>query len=199
LFDPTDDVTSVYHFTGHVVEFYTGEKVRVGRDAMPVAARDETSLVRPTGVGFLADGDVMILNREPVDYDTQTLPPELKPLLVQRVRLLELQAANRGAGGARFVSSETPQVSAELIAAGGGHRIEGRGLPAGRYVVYADLGRPEPRFLAEVSSDSGRFAANVARRALGERTKVRRLLIYRFEPLEEFRLPGRETARRDGA
>lgn len=87
LFDRDDGSTSLYHFGANAVMYFTGRHVREIR----VANFSGDDLRQPQralngAIDAANDGEVFIINREANDYDSRTLPPQLKPLLICRLR-----------------------------------------------------------------------------------------------------------------
>lgn len=73
IFDLRDNSTFIYDFYAHVVRFYTGKKAR--------------GLHWPEVSRTVRDGDVLILNLEKQAHHTDSIPRDLKPLVVKRARI----------------------------------------------------------------------------------------------------------------
>jgi hypothetical protein len=117
LFDAEDEYTSVYHLAPHVVEFYAGEKVGVVEvlSLTPPPDGDGPVRLHPRDVTTVEDGDALIVNLEKDEYVTKNLPSELAPLVVQRLRVLEMSAESREPGRVLFTCSSATGSSVEIL------------------------------------------------------------------------------------
>lgn len=72
LYHPKDDYAYIYHIFPHVVEYYS---------------RKRAEILLYEHADKIKDGDVLIVCREPLAYQSHNAPPEVRPLTVGRVRV----------------------------------------------------------------------------------------------------------------
>lgn len=72
LYHPKDDYAYIYHIFPHVVEYYS---------------RKRAEILLYEHANKIKDGDVLIVCREPIAYQSHNAPEEVRPLTVGRVRV----------------------------------------------------------------------------------------------------------------
>ncbi len=149
IFHPEDEVTYIYHVYNHTVGFYADRLIHGFGNPNYFASRDPKTgqlWVFALELGTkLHDGDVLIMNLEEKAYETKTLPIQLKPLVMARVRLLELKTVSSDSQGQTVFSSPVLgnlQVRLE-VAVGGSRELVVSGVPNGVYEIYFDQKRGE--------------------------------------------------------
>lgn len=86
IFDPDDENTYVYHLFAHVISFYSGEQVTaVARGHISNILSDDRIEIDPAFKRRFNDGDVLIINQELENYETKTMPKDIKPLLIKQI------------------------------------------------------------------------------------------------------------------
>jgi len=187
VFDPEDDTTYVYHFAPDIVWFYTGKPVDgVWGPWVPMIDGGEAVYLRPDAVGWLEDGAVLVVNTEPYDYDTKTLPRELKPLVVQRLRVLRFVTVNEENGKRTLSTAALPTARLDLSLTDGGYALAGDGLPPSWYYVFADTGGSQPEFVGIKSFSDRRFAGTIPLKLLPANADIRGLLLYSYDCVKTF-------------
>ncbi|HTL71643.1 MAG TPA: glycosyltransferase family 39 protein [Candidatus Eisenbacteria bacterium] len=134
LFHPKDDTAFIYHFFTQAVRFYTGRDVRL--------VRDESSLSK------LRKGDVLILNPDPVFYDSSNVPASPKPLSIGKVKSVTLMPpAFATINGYHWIESDGYDSDLDIFVIRGDGKI-----PNGEVVSRS------PRMTARF--EAGRFEGN---------------------------------------
>jgi hypothetical protein len=138
VFDRQDPFTFIYHFYWHVVSFWTDRQVGAS-----------------TTFDGLRDGDVVILNRAPAGYDTGSMPAQLPPLVVERLKIEAFTAA----GPDVWASAQGGQLQA--TAQGSGWRVDGAGLTDGNYDLFLSVPGQGTPSLTPVTIQNGHFEVSV--------------------------------------
>lgn len=149
VFIPEDKYTYLYHMFNHTIRFYSGKDVRVftaekGELALQLAVPWERGkpvfMMKAIGQR-VRDGDVLILNMEEEGYATNTVPPVLRPLVVQRVRKWEfaLEAVNAQEGLLLYRSRQLSDSKIVVIHSPEGLQMLGAGIPDNAYHVYGSI------------------------------------------------------------
>jgi hypothetical protein len=134
VFDQADVTTSVYHFAPHVVTFHTRRPVNEA--AVAPGPRAESSVfLLPQPAAPIEDGDVLIVNLEPREHTTATLPPALHPLSLRQVHTRRLSPPF----AAPAPGDAAPTVELRPSAGAGRSALVGRGLPAPWVVLQVDF------------------------------------------------------------
>lgn len=177
-FDDNDEYTSLYHFHAHVVEFYTGRRVKQAHH--PCA---------------MQDGCVAIWNSERATYETRNLPAALLPLEVRRVRLMEFLPARAAtvAATTRFEWRAAAQSAPSLIEAVAGERwlnVRGDGIREGNYDLLLWVrGGDRPLKVAAVQPSDGKFEIQLALAKLPASREPLKFALRYFEQTRQFTPP----------
>lgn len=165
VFHPKDEVCYLYHFYNHTVRFYTGKRVFV-------IAEDNKRLYERNGRLFLAeaarqiqDGDVLIINPNPRNYDAIDMPEKLLPLFVQKCRIIRFDLLPQRTGtpenlsSRRFVSAQDATGMLQTEKRGSQVMLAGSKLPDGVYELYGlKSGRNEPSWIGTFPVKNGELS-----------------------------------------
>ncbi len=166
VFDRQDPYTYVYHFYAQVVRFWIEQGVAAASAQWPT-------------VDELRDGEVLIVNPSPQQFDTHNMPSSLPPLVVERLSLQVFVPQGDGfwtsASGARIHASNT----------GSGWQIDGAGLQPGRYDLFVGSPDPAQHSLTAVTVESSTFQAH-----LDGPTDVESVALLRYDAARAFPAPG---------
>ncbi len=165
VFDINDKVTYIYHFYGNAIEFYTGKPVYhlPITTYLPQRANNpsEPLVLGPGSYQFIKKGDVIIINRDPTLYITESIPKTQAPLLIEQVNTYRLSAKPRIADetGYEFFSESLPKAAAKSGLTQEGYLIQGDGFPDGIYEVYVQVAAPSREIapFGFVNVTDGRF------------------------------------------
>ena len=155
VFHPKDVASYIYHFYNHIVRFYTGKLVFViAVDNKRIYKRDHMLFVSEA-LRQIKDGDVLIINPNPKNYNTIDLPKKILPLFVQQCRVIEFNLLP-GKEDRRTFVSKTIRGSLQTGIKDDQLQMGGSGLPDGTYEIYAE-GRAgdEPHWIATRSVKNG--------------------------------------------
>jgi hypothetical protein len=166
VFDRQDPYTHVYHFYAHVVKFW------IGRGVAGASAQWPT-------VDELHDGEVLIVDPSPQQFDTGNMPRSLPALVVERLSL-QLFVPQ---GGGFWKSASGATIHAAGV--GSGWQIDGDGLQPGHYDLF--IGSPDPaqHSLTAVTVEGSTFQAH-----LDGPTDVEAVALLRYDSARAFPAPG---------
>jgi hypothetical protein len=146
VFDTEDPTTYIYHFFAHVASFWSRSVVYwipVGSVApdrsSPVALR-----VGPNLAASVNDGDVLIVSPYLEQQTTATVPAQVAPLVVERVRLTTFLPQGNGDYRSSDGGTLTVRTVASVVTLGG-NSIQDR-----QYEVYALPAGAGPQSLGDV-------------------------------------------------
>jgi|GEM_PF-2164627 len=188
VFHSEDTFTYLYHFYNHTIRFFTGKRVTVYAGASVIAPEKARQGLYVVNVRDIArDGDVLIVNPEEESFNTKTLPAELPPLLVQKVRMIHFYPPdhfggaeptlyqNRDIAGARIEVLPAPEQK--------GYSFKGSGLRDGIYELSANLeGQSVPAIVTMVKVENGSF--EFIKQNYSE--KIRLLVLVYYDPVVPF-------------
>ena len=163
VFHPDDEVGYLYHFYNHTVRFYNGDFVFIiATDNKRIYQKDRGLFVREA-LRQIKDGDVLIINPNPKDYNTIDLPEKSLPLFVQKCRVFEFVPLSAEGSLQKFVSQSIPGFLQTGIREGL-LRMEGSGLPDGTYEIYGrGKAGTEPVWIDTLSVKNGELPPIVFR------------------------------------
>jgi hypothetical protein len=166
VFDRQDPYTYVYHFYAQVGGFW------FGRGVAPASAHWPT-------VDELRDGEVLIVNPSPQQFDTGNMPRSLPPLVVERLSLQVFAPQGSGlwtsASGARIHASN----------AGSGWQVDGDGLQPGHYDLFVGSPDPAQHSLTAVTVQGSTFQTH-----LDGPADVESVALLRYDAARAFPAPG---------
>ncbi len=190
-FDAEDEFTYLYHFDAHVVQFYTAKQVPIVREFLKIASGDgdSTVYVGPEIIARLDDGDVLIVNTEPAGYVTKSVPPVVKPLVVQRVSVLQFSRSETEDGVNKFSSAKIPSARLAITSTPTGHTMRCFGLPPERYLLFADTGGAAMSFIGLGATTDGSLAGTLPFSVVPADTEIHRVLFYHYDSVRTFTVP----------
>jgi len=110
----------------------------------------------------------------------------LKPLVVQRLRVLRFVTVNEENGKRSFSTAALPTARLDLSLTDGGYALAGDGLPPSWYYVFADTGGSQPEFVGIGRFSDRRFAGPIPLKLLPANADVRGLLLYSYDCVKTF-------------
>lgn len=166
VFDRQDPYTYVYHFYAQVVGFW------IGRGVAPASAQWPT-------VDELHDGEVLIVNPSPQQFDAGNMPRSLPSLVVERLSLQVFVPQ----GGGFWTSASGARIHASN--AGSGWQVDGDGLQPGRYDLFVGSPDPAQHSLTAVTVQGSTFQTHLDRPA-----DVESVALLRYDAARTFPAPG---------
>ncbi|MBI3307398.1 MAG: glycosyltransferase family 39 protein [Candidatus Omnitrophica bacterium] len=188
FFDRSDNFFYIYHFYFHVMRFYTQRKVwgLEGVEITPRAPGQKEILLGPQLGRFRRNGDVMVVNPEPMTYETRNMVQNRMPMIVQRVRTaLFGPVPEDDLGGRLFESQEWPDAKIRIQKTANGFQVAGENIPDGRYELYLEVDQISyPLEFARLEVKEGRFEA--LRPEVKDEIPVRTLFLFYYDSVREF-------------
>lgn len=161
VFHPEDEDSYIYHFFNHVLHFYLKKTVMAYHNARfePLPGQSPGVWIGLQVGNYVANGDILIINPDPIMRSTINVPGTITPLLIQRVKIHEFLTRPESALPHYFFSSPEIQKSiVETELTPGGYRIWGNNLPDGNYELYLRIkGIEGPVFFNRLAVKNGKF------------------------------------------
>jgi len=191
LFHPEDEFTCLYHFYNHVVQFYTGEPVATfdGGQTVAVGSGQGPVFPGPNVAHLVREGDVLIINREPESYLSSNVPDTLRPLIIERVRLLPFIAVPQNdETPSEFVSTEFPDARLQTLITIEGYGVQGVNIPDGSYEIVLHPRKSQPSISFAITNvTGGRF--RVIHKGLQHETDLSGITLLTYDSVKRFAIP----------
>ena len=161
VFHPDDEDSYIYHFFNHVLHFYLKKTVMAYHNARfePLPGQSPGVWIGEQIGTIVANGDVLVVNPDPIMRSTINVPDPITPLLIQRVKIHEFRIQPESSLPHYFFScSEIQKSIVETELAPEGYRIWGSNLPDGNYELYLNISGIEgPIFYNRLTVKGGTF------------------------------------------
>jgi len=136
IFHRQDEYTYFYHTHAKIIEFFTGRRAlgRVRMKLVPVSRADPPDVLALNTASFAGDGDVLIINPDPMPYSALNSPERLRPLQIVRIKRFDFRNRRAAAdAGWSFASKELPGARIVMRGNKNGILFQGAGIPPGVY------------------------------------------------------------------
>ena len=188
MFDPEDEVTYLYHVYIHTVRYYTGKTMFAfpHNIALSIPGPVKNGIFPPANLGVaLADGDAVIINAELGHYVSKTVPVTLKPLIVERAKVMQFELT--AAGEFRVLGTGSGHIEMKHTAAGFEFRTSG--LAPGSYELFVALSDGTSATAGSFETTKGGQPGTLPENILPTGTSIKAVSLLSFDSLKLFSIP----------